>query len=163
MSKRGDWGDKIIVALKSDGIRRHKAWCEYYCDGTCEKLSIKCYGSAFCEHYRTKIKELTAPTESTAEIPHGVIRPLTKPTEITLKEVYRAATYSDKLVGEIVLVKDTPYTYRIVTVVEENIDCFTVISGNEYKKYFKRTAFRERCVYILKSTSPLNAKYEDEL
>ena len=53
MSKRGNWGDKTIIVLMSDQIRRHKNWCKYYDQetGICEKRTEKCFGSAHCEHY----------------------------------------------------------------------------------------------------------------
>jgi len=57
MSFTGWWGDKVIVNLKSDGVRRHKKWCKHYSYGECDKLCGKCIGSAFCEQYVNGIAE----------------------------------------------------------------------------------------------------------
>lgn len=135
MSNTGDWGDKIIINLRSDGIRRHKKWCENYQDGSCKVLCSKCIGSAFCKYYKSKIKE----DESTRFYPKPDIQipPLPPPSNVpdtipTYKEHYRPASYGDKLLAKIVLVRITPFIFRIGVVTEESFRTFSVIYDEKY-------------------------------
>lgn len=53
MSNTGKWGDKIIITLHGDGIRRHKTWCKHYIrdDKWCAKHDFRCPGAAHCDDY----------------------------------------------------------------------------------------------------------------
>lgn len=52
MSKRGEWGDKIIIppGLRRDA-RRHETWCWYFKRRHCTKTNSPCPGSAHCAYY----------------------------------------------------------------------------------------------------------------
>lgn len=52
MSKKGEWGDKIIIPPdpKKDA-RRHETWCWHFKRGQCTKTMCHCIGSAHCAYY----------------------------------------------------------------------------------------------------------------
>ena len=55
MSLRGDWGDKSITYLPTDGKRRHKSRCEHYNheNKKCLLSGEMCFGSAHCDNYKS--------------------------------------------------------------------------------------------------------------
>ena len=149
MSKTGEWGDKIIAVLHSDGKRRHKKWCDNYSEKNyCDLWCRKCTGSAHCDHYRNI-------SEEKSDVFYLKKPILLKPEEKTeLKsgfvwcEYYRSASYGDKLLHNIILVKNTPYTFKICEVLEEDFYFFVVEYEGKKHKYSKKFAYRSRSVYI---------------
>ena len=148
MSIAGWWGDKIIITLTSDGKRRHKTWCEHYCseDGACRKNCSKCVGSATCQHYKSTIDE---------EEPIWTVKPSLpkEPTESEGRtpiktEIFRLVSQTEKILGKTVMVRNTPHTFRIGEVVSEDFYFFSVEYGGKVHKYEKRTATRNRSVYV---------------
>ena len=154
MSTTGNWGDKVIITLPSDGIRRHKNWCINHRkpDNFCSVLCGKCIGSAFCENYKTEIAEEKPVFQEMADagkqVPCINLQPV-KPKEFPMTEYYKLATVSDKLMGKTVLVRNTPHTFRIATVTEEDFYYFSVYYNGATHKYLKRAAMKSKSVYIL--------------
>lgn len=146
----GDWGDKIIITLHSDGERRHKKWCDNYDDNYCRVLCEKCVGSAHCEHYKNKNADSShifyrkvVGEGGTGEVPDE------KTTGVSdCRERYRIASYGDKLLNKIILIKNTPHTFRICEVTSEDFYFFTVEYDGKKHRYEKRTAYRNNSVYI---------------
>lgn len=150
MSKTGDWGDKVIITLHSDGKRRHKLWCDNYCNGNCcTVFQGKCIGSAHCEYYKN-------PNEERSEVFYPKILPDREGEEQTIVsksgfvwcEVYRQASYGDRLLGKTVLVRNTPHTFRICEVLEEDFYFFNVRFDGREHRYSKRVAYQNKSVYI---------------
>ena len=165
MSDKGYWGNKIIITLRSDGIRRHKRWCTNYraSDKFCSALCQKCIGSAFCESYTSKHEE--EKPIFIHDVMHDYIK-TTKPNLVPIfedeeqktthktkktkyDEYYRLASYGDKLLNRTILFKRTPYTFKIGVVIDETFGTFTVIHNEEKITYDKRNAFRMNAVYLL--------------
>lgn len=155
MSFTGWWGDKVIVNLKSDGVRRHKKWCKHYSDGECDKLCGKCIGSAFCEHYQNDIAEAEPVWRAREDVDLFDVKGidgtsiLPRPLKIVKREFYRQAGRTEKLIGKAVMVRNTPYTFRIGEVVEESFSHMGVEYGGRIHTYDKKTAFRNEGVYVL--------------
>ena len=156
MANKGDWGDKLIITLKSDGVRRHLKWCEYYCTGGKCDLIGKCCGSAHCEQYKSKYKEegcFVFPEPETHE-PEQQTEPSRveeTPRKTAYEEYYRRAGWGDKLLGEIVLVrKDNWFTFRIAYVVEEDLHTFAAEYDGKKHRYNKRLAYKAGSVYLFK-------------
>lgn len=150
MSKTGEWGNKIIVVLHSDGKRRHKKWCDNYSEKNyCDLLCRKCTGSAQCLHYKnddekgSDVRYLINPISNK---PVGIVKD-PKPGFVWC-EYYRSASYGDKLLHNIILVKNTPYTFKICEVLEEDFYFFVVEYEGKKHKYSKKFAYRSRSVYI---------------
>lgn len=153
MATKGWWGDKIIITLTSDGERRHKKWCEHYCseDKSCSRICGKCPGSATCEFYKPITKEeepIWRVVQPDVEEP----QPKKDGRKPLIREIYRLISYSDKLLGQTVMVKNTPYTFRIGEVVKEDFYFFSVEYGGRIHKYEKRTAIRNGSVYTYDET-----------
>ena len=148
MSSKGTWGDMLIVVLKSDGIRRHKKWCKHYEEGYCNKLCGKCIGSAHCEYYQNEITEqaeyVYANEEQQEEIKKG------KKTDFN--EVFVPATRTDKLLDKVILIRNTPYTFRIGVVTYEDFYKLEVKYNGKIHKYDKRKTFEHENVYVMKET-----------
>ncbi len=55
MSSRGNWGDRSITYLHTDGKRRHKSRCEHYNykNKKCLLSGERCFGSAHCDNYKS--------------------------------------------------------------------------------------------------------------
>lgn len=151
VSHRGDWGDKIIITLHSDGKRRHKKWCKNYDDNYCTALCRKCIGSAHCEHYKNDCESCSDVFHSKNDIVDKSSSPKS-PSGYSWCELYRAASYGDKLLGKTVLVKNAPHTFRICEVTEEDFHFFSVEYNGKKHKYAKQTAYRNRSVYIFTGT-----------
>ena len=150
MPKTGDWGDKIIITLHSDGERRHKKWCDNYDENNCKVLCGKCVGSAHCDYYKNKNAD-SSHVFYRKEVGGGGTGEVSdeKPNCIGLwRERYRAASYGDKLLNKIVLIKKTPHTFRICEVTSEDFYFFTVEYDGREHRYEKRTAYRNHSVYI---------------
>ena len=151
MSNRGDWGDKIIITLHSDGIRRHKNWCKHYesisnyCNAKCDK----CIGSAHCDAYTADFVIEQAPViKPTADLKHPTETP-EKELIFIKEEIYRLATRTYKLLGRTVIVRTTPYKMCIGVVTEDSFDRFEATCDSCVHKYMKRTTFRGKNVYVL--------------
>ena len=150
MSDTGDWGDKIIITLHSDGERRHKKWCDNYDENNCKVLCGKCVGSTHCEYYKNKNAD-SSHVFYRKEVGGGGTGEVSdeKPNCIGVwRERYRAASYGDKLLNKIVLIKKTPHTFRICEVTSEDFYFFTVEYDGREHRYEKRTAYRNHSVYI---------------
>ena len=157
VSHRGDWGDKIIITLHSDGKRRHKKWCEHYSDDNhCAALCRKCIGSSHCEYYNNE-------NESSSDIFHhknDIIEQDNQKkhqSDFVWCELYRAASYGDKLLNQTVLVKRSPFTFRICEVTEEDFHFFSVEYDGKKHKFDKKVAYRNRSVYIFKGVEKTKA------
>ena len=149
MSKTGNWGDKIIVSLHSDEKRRHKKWCDNYREGNyCIANCGRCTGSAHCDFYKNKSEADS--NVSYCNKPPRVERETDKHAEMGFiwREYYRPANYGDRLLHSTVLVRSTPYTFRIGEVVNEDLYYFVVKYDGKEHKYSKKTAYRNRSVYI---------------
>ncbi len=149
MSKTGDWGDKLIITLHSDRKRRHKKWCDHYRDDNhCAVKCEKCTGSAHCSHYKNN-------SEDGSDIFY-LVRPAEPDNKnedksrqgFALCEYYRLASYGDRLLHKTVLVKNTPHTFSICEVIDEDFYHFVVEYGGKNHKYSKRVAYRNNSVYI---------------
>ena len=152
MSTTGNWGDKIILTLTSDGIRRHKNWCTNYrnSDNFCAKHCERCIGSAHCEDYETLQAEEMPIFKQEEHKPSTIREENNEGAKIKPKEeYYRLAGRGDKLIHKTVLVRSTPYIFSIARVVYEDFYYFKVEHGGRIHKYDKRTAFRSNSVYIL--------------
>ena len=150
MSFTGNWGDKVIITLKSDGKRRHKYWCEHYRaeDGSCSKHCSKCVGSAFCSMYTDSIKEqepIWFPKCETIDV--GVV-PSKKTKAIFKQQFYRKPSRDEKLLGKIVMVRNTPFTFRIGTAIEDDFYYISVEYGGQIHKYEKKILFRNNGIYV---------------
>ena len=150
MSKTHDWGDKVIITLTSDGVRRHKKWCEHYraSDKWCCAKLCKCTGSAFCDKYETDVEEEAPPYIPWKEKMNGVIPEEAPQTKMKYEEYYRRANWGDKLLHRTVLFKKTPSIFKVGVVVEENFHTFTVESNGERTSYDKKAAYRMGSIYI---------------
>lgn len=150
MSKTNDWGDMIIITLRSDGIRRHKKWCENYrdSDGFCCAKICKCTGSAFCEEYKSDVEEEAPPYIPWIEKMNGVIHEEAPQKKMKYEEYYRRANWGDKLLHRTVLFKKTPSIFKIGVVVEESFHTFTVESNGVRTSYDKKAAYRMGSIYI---------------
>lgn len=151
MSDTGNWGDKIIITLHSDGERRHKKWCDNYDDNFCRVRCEKCIGSAHCEYYKNKYADNSHVfyRKKVGEGGTGKMPGINRLSEIgAWRERYRAASYGDKLLHEIVFVRNTPHTFRICEVKNEDFYYFIVEYDGREHKYEKRTAYRRHSVYI---------------
>ena len=149
MSKTGEWGDKIIVVLHGDGKRRHKKWCDNYSeDNHCDLLCRKCAGSAHCDHYKNELEERSDVFYLEKSISHDVVEKTEPRPGFVWCEYYRSASYGDKLLHNIILVKNTPYTFRICEVLEEDFYFFVVEYEGKKHKYSKKVAYRNCYVYI---------------
>lgn len=149
MSYTGWWGDKIIITLHSDGVRRHKMWCIHYEDKNyCSHLCSKCIGSAFCESYRTTYFDKPTPAPNGDKEDGDTTTPL---SPVTLEEYYSLATRTDKLLGKILLIRDTPSRFRIGRVVTDSFDILGVQYDGKLHKFSKRVLFANgrRNVYVL--------------
>lgn len=145
MSKGGDWGDKTIICLKSDGIRRHRSWCEHYEGGECDVLCGKCTGSAHCDNYVSiyKINPRT-PVDPIDDKPTPP-----PPPHRTFAEYYHIAYFGDKLLFKTVLIKQTESLLRIGYVTHESFRELTIeIDGVEHH-YDKYVACKNRRIYLL--------------
>jgi len=151
MSNRGDWGDKIIITLHSDGIRRHKNWCKHYesignyCNAKCDK----CVGSAHCEAYTADFAIEQEPVVKPAVEPNHPPVMQEKERKFVKEELYRLATRTDKLLGRTVIVRTAPYKMRIGVVTEDSFDRLEVTCGSNIHKYLKRITFRRKNIYVL--------------
>ena len=154
MSQRGDWGDKTIITLPSDGVRRHKTWCVNYCTGGhCILLNGKCRGSSFCRYYKSNMRE-----EGTFSFPEPTPTPTPTPapaqgaeeekSRVVYKEHYRLAGWGDKLIHKTVLLRKTWFRFRIGVVTDEDFRTFTVEYDGEKHKFDKHAAYKGRSVYI---------------
>ena len=156
MSVTGSFGgDRIIIALTSDGVRRNKNWCENYrkTDNFCAHFCGKCIGSAFCEYYNSKIKEEVFRPKTDVE---DKTEPEKSPTVVgdegevlTRREYYVRAEFFDKLIGKTVLVKSTPFSFRIGEVLEESLRLLKISYGGRVHIYDRYTAIKNRSVYLL--------------
>ena len=162
MSKTGDWGDKIITTLHSDGIRRHKKWCDNYDGGHCLAICSKCIGSAHCNNYINKdekdshsfyIKKIGE--GGSVKIPNDKID-----LHRIWCEFYHLATYGDHLLHKTILVKKTPFTFRIGTVTSEDLHYFIVKYDGSEHKYEKKAAYRNKSVYVFDGIEELNEHSE---
>ena len=164
MSDTGWWGDKIIVVLQSDGRRRHKKWCKHYRCGNCDVRYCKCVGSAFCERYVDDIHEeepIWVQPRCGAEIK---IPPEERRERRTQRiEFYRLATPTEKLLGKIVLIKNTPYTLRIGAVISEDFHTgiFSVRYDGGIHKFDRKIANRNKAIYIYEE-GKCHFTYDDE-
>ena len=157
MSRRGDFGDKIIVTLGSDGIRRHKKWCEHYesMDNYCKIFCAKCIGSAFCTYYKNTLKE-EPPIWRLKESEKNAQQSVAEQSAIAeasdkksvIREFYRIAMRGEKLLGKIVLIRNTPYTFRIGEVVADSFDYMSVEYEGRIHKHEKKIVFRNDNVYV---------------
>ena len=151
MSQRNDWGDKLIVCLPSDGVRRHKTWCDHYDgDGHCRLALIKCPGSAHCEHYSTNInevKEYRFPEQITLPV-EIVDRTEKKTKRYIFIEHYHLAKFGEKLLDKYVLIKSNPYTFRIGKVTEEKFKDLVVEYDGKPHKYNKYTSCKNNAIYL---------------
>lgn len=154
MARTGDWGDKTIITIKSDGVRRHKRWCEHYDPGNhCSLLNSKCIGSPFCKYYNSKIKE-----EGNFSFPPPTPTPTPPPTPtedkgeekrcVVYKEYYRRAGWGDRLIHKTVLVRKTFFRFRIATVTDEDFRTFTLEYDGKRHKFDKYIAYKAKSVYI---------------
>ena len=177
MSNIHDWGDKLIITLRSDGIRRHKRWCTNYraSDKFCSALCQKCIGSAFCESYTSKHEEekpifihdvMQDYIDSIR--PEKLIPDIDAPDKpetsyerkkIKYDEYYRLASYGDKLLNRTILFKRTPFIFKIGVVVDESFSTFTVEYGGKKITYDKKAAYRMNAVYIF---TEIEVSEEDE-
>lgn len=148
MSFTGNWGDKLIITLKSDGKRRHKYWCEHYRDGSCSKLCSKCVGSAFCSMYTDSIKEQEPIWYPKGTDDGGVAVAPKKTKAIFKQQFYRKPYRDEKLLGKIVMVRNTPFTFRIGTAIEDNFYYMSVEYGGKIHKYEKKILFRNNGIYV---------------
>ena len=152
MSRTGEWGDKIVITLTSDGKRRHKKWCENYIqeDSFCSVLCRKCIGSAHCEYYRDKLENTQEYIPKSTQ-PEETQETLGYKLSPVYDEYYRRATMADKLLGETVLVRGNYNTYKIGTVCYDSFSFFSVEYGGRIHKYSKHLAIRIG-VYVLEDT-----------
>ena len=151
MSKTGEWGDKIIITLFSDGSRRHKKWCEHYRsgDGYCTALCRKCVSSTHCEHYKSSTGQSFIKKKDVICTPIIVSVDEPKPT---LREFYRLATRADKLLGKTVLVKINDSTFRIGIVCREDFYNLYIEYDERIHTHDKRTVFNRGSLYLLTET-----------
>ena len=151
MSQRNDWGDKLIVCLPSDGVRRHKRWCKHNGDENhCDILCGKCPGSAHCDYYESRYK-ISKPEinnnraiTSNCHEQQGIRR--------VLSEFYRRAQFGDKLLHKIVLVKRSESSLKIGTVTQEDFRRITIVYDGEEHHYDKYVACKNRAIYVLEKT-----------
>ena len=151
MSRTHDWGDKLIVCLPSDGVRRHKTWCDHYCDdGYCKSRLINCPGSAHCEYYSTDITEVNGyrfPEQ--IKLPCEIVdRTEKKTTRYVFIEHYHLAKFGEKLLDKIVLIKSNPYTFRIGKVTEEKFKKLVVEYDGKPHEYNKYTSCKNNAIYL---------------
>lgn len=171
MSNTGTWGDKIIIILPTDGIRRHKTWCEHYrsSDKYCTRLCHRCIGSAHCDHYISKIREElpsapirlspSTPSFPTAQPVDPPPPPLKKPT---MQEHYRLARYGDKLLGQTVLIWKNAFSFKICDVVAEDHRSFITLEKDQKQhSYQKSLAFRKKAVYVFIEAVPEDVAGEE--
>ena len=164
MSSTGDWGDKLIVTLHSDGIRRHQNWCRHYeaAGKRCTLLCEKCRGSAFCQYYKTGIKEEapTTPSLPPKKARAGVAtkqpaspKPVTPPPPSPkVEELFRRAGHGDKLLGKTVLIRKDIFSFKIAEVIEEDFHLFYTLEQGQKRTYVKRTAYEKKAIYILEES-----------
>ena len=149
MSKKNDWGDKIIITLHSDGKRRHKKWCDHYQDDNfCDAHCSNCTGSAHCCNYKNKFEE----SSSVFYLKENAVSPVTEETKATLNfawcEYYKLASYGDKLLNKTVMIRNTPYTFKIGEIVEEDFNAFVVKYEGKKHRFLKKIAYRNSSVYV---------------
>ncbi len=157
MSNTGTWGDKIIIILSTDGVRRHKTWCEHYrsADKYCTRLCHRCIGSAHCDYYVSKIKEVLPKLPASPSRPRLPVRPTIPPPppspprpQIT-QEHYRRAGHGDKLLGQTVLLWKDAFSFKICEVIREDHREFTTYEKDQKQHtYVKSTAYNAKSVYI---------------
>ena len=145
MSFTGNWGDKIIITLKSDGKRRHKCWCKNYGEGNRCSILGNCMGSAYCTKYKNEIEEQEPVWRPKKEAP----KPEEEKRKPRLKvEFYRRPGRGEALKGKLVMVRNTPHTFRIGEAVEDDFCYLSVSYGGEIHKYDKKIAFRNNGIYV---------------
>ena len=149
MSKTGDWGDKIIITLHSDGVRRHKKWCiNYQDDNYFSLLCEKCRGSAHCKYYKTEIYSATLGDAEAVEEKKEICEE-EMPHHPEFEEHYSLASYGDKLLHKTVLVKISPHSAKFGEVVDEDFYYFTAKIDGKPHKYVKRISYARKGIYIL--------------
>lgn len=149
MSHRNDWGDYIIITLHSDGKRRHKKWCDNYrSDNYCTLLGARCFGSAHCDFYKNKDEKRSDIIYPEIQATPNDCNAQKTTAAFVFGEHYRRANLGDKLLHKTVLIKDTPFSFKICEVVEEDFQRFTVIRSGKKHVYSKRIACKSNSVYI---------------
>ena len=168
MSKTGEWGDKIIVTLRGDGVRRHKKWCENYREGNlCAAPCGKCIGSAHCDYYKSKTKEegvytySALPEEDPVKPTKPVGEQTEKPSVPVYREYYRRATWGDKLLDKTVLIKTTALTFRIADVTKEALLTFTAEYDGREHRYDKMIAYKKGIVYVFTGMEMVTAEEKE--
>lgn len=162
MSHTHEWGDKVIIVLSSHDERRLKNWCQYYrkTDKFCEKLCIKCPGSAHCESYlcaegmgplrKEEVQKISSavPVVYSAHEPmpiQTIIERQKKPANQILisdrvKVLGHYATYGDRLVGKIVLVKRSGGIYKFGCVESQDYENTVVELDDGERLTFRKIA-----------------------
>ena len=148
MSAKGDWGNKIIIALHSDGKRRHKKWCDNYCDDYCTARQSKCIGSPHCDYYQNKNEQTSDVFYSKPAAGNEDVNVARTKSGFIWCEHYRQASYGDKLLHNVILVKNTAHSFKICEVMEEDFYFFKVNFDGHDHKYSKRVAYENGSVYI---------------
>lgn len=173
MSLKGWWGDKVIICLISDGIRRHKKWCEYYeKDNRCSFKCIKCSGSAFCNEYKKRDEAGPITLYSSTEIPPEVKRVEIKdePSMPPIKQPAidnlfpgRYPKYDENLVGYVVLAKTGFNKIVLGLVIDANRDYITIDKDDAgITKYDRRISFLRNSIWVLEEYSNLSQNKKDD-
>ena len=158
MSRRGDWGDKIIITLHSNDARRNKHWCVNYkqSDKSCFETVTKCTGSAHCPYYRQMAD--VGPVEPGSVPDHVPIIKLDEPKPSTVQtepvRVYipgHNPAFGEKLLGKVVLIKDRiTGRFTIGEIVSENHDSITVERDNSSTiKYSRKHVISQKNFWVL--------------
>jgi hypothetical protein len=158
MAQKGWWGDKMIVSLSGKDQRRQKQWCEYYrkTDKFCVERVCKCTGSSHCEFYKKKpgvgpIDFVSIPRDVT--IVNIETQEPTKPESHIDSFTYIPGpnpSFGEKLLGQIILMKNNFGQITVGEVVSENHDYIVAEKDDgSIVKYNRRTAISMKTFWVL--------------
>lgn len=158
MAQKGWWGDKLIISLSGKDQRRQKNWCVYYrpADKFCTEQVCKCMGASHCKFY--KKKHGVGPVDF-ATVPQSI--PIVKvdssvdANQSSIPSVFtyipgHNPSFGEKLMGQIVLMKNNTGHITVGEVVFENHDIIAVEKDNgDVVKYSRRVAVSMKTFWVL--------------
>lgn len=158
MAQKGWWGDKMIISLSSNDKKRQKKWCVYYrkSDKYCTEKICKCTGSAQCKIYQQKegvgpIDYSTVPIDvPVVEVEPTVSNSFASPVNPLTYIPGHHPSFGEKLLGAIVLMKNTTGHILVGEVVFESYDFITVEKDDGSQvKYNRRVAISNKTFWVL--------------